>query len=140
MQMVKPATIIEPSKEPSEPSNAKADPEATLSVQVENLEALLKLIKLLQIPSEPSAQQATVEAIKKLTPIEYAKKSYSMNQERILKKHRARIELLKNSDVYQASRRQQLIEDLNSGKQKWLRESTQLKFDIKRCPKTLQYF
>jgi hypothetical protein len=63
-----------------------------------------------------------------------------MNKERIINHNNTRRKLLINSDVYIATKRTELIEQLNNGGRKWISEKNKTKYNIQQCSKTLKFF
>ena len=70
---------------------------------------------------------------KKAGKREYYRNYYNSQRERIMKLVADRKKLLKESDIY----RQKLIDQLNSGKKKWVYMSTREKYGLQQDPKTL---
>ena len=64
---------------------------------------------------------------------EYYRNYYNSQKERIMKLVADRKKLVKESDLY----RQKLIEQLNSGKKKWVYIRTREKYGLQQDPKTL---
>jgi hypothetical protein len=67
---------------------------------------------------------------------DYNKAYYSMHKERIMKLVFDKKKLVKGSDAY----RQKLVEELNSGKRKFIKGPTRARFDLKQDPKTLAWY
>ena len=65
---------------------------------------------------------------------------YQQNRERIIRNTVERRRLVMNSDKYINANRQKLIDDLNSGKQKFITEAMKNKYFLARNPKTLEYY
>ena len=65
---------------------------------------------------------------------------YQRNKELVKQRMLDRNRLITNSDVHMSSKRSELINDLNTGKQQKIAIKTMLKYSICRDPKTLQYY
>ena len=70
----------------------------------------------------------------------YMKQYYAANKAKMVKQIMTRQKLLKNSDVFIEQTRDQIIEELNSGKRKYLQMATLDKYSININPKTLNCY
>ena len=67
---------------------------------------------------------------------EYNKTYYATHKQHIMKLVADRKKLVKGSDLY----REKLVEELNTGKRKFVKGPTRAKFDLKQDPKTLKWY
>ena len=66
---------------------------------------------------------------------EYNKTYYQNNREQIIKNIAARKQFMKGTDKF----RQQLVDDLNSGKRKFVKQPTRERLQLIQDPRTLQW-